>query len=636
MSLITTQALSKSFGANDIFSGITLSIPRQARIALVGANGIGKTTLLHILEGSEEPSDGRIHRAKGIRIGFLPQEAVFESEQTLWQECLAAFEDLVKRQDELQKLAENLQGTPEEKEVLDLYGRLQEEFEHKGGYTYEQRIRQTLTGLGFNRADELRPITQLSGGQRTRAMLARLLLENPDLLLLDEPTNHLDIEAVEWLEDYLNEWEGAVLIVSHDRYFLDRAVKTIWEMTPALEVYHGNYSAYLLQRQERYERRLEEFERQQQFIEKQEDYIQRNIAGQNTRQARGRQWRLERLLEESKLSRPKTAPKMHLQLRTGERSGDLVLRTYDLQVGYRDEKKPLFSSPDLLLKRGECTAILGPNGAGKTSFLKTILEQIPAFSGRVELGAGLKIGYFAQAHELLHPGWTLMQEIEAQALRMLPAEIRNYLASFLFTGDAVFQTVSSLSGGERGRLALACLALQGANLLLLDEPTNHLDLPAQELLQAVLAQFNGTILLVSHDRFLIDALATQVWEVSAEHRNLSVFKGTYSEMRLSRQAGAEKKTSAIPRKPLAAKVLPAGLSKDQLRKRHEKLHMLEDEVAQLERDLDMVTKQLEQAGPDSRRVYVLSQEAASLQRLLDERLNQWEELSKEIAGEGTQ
>ncbi len=637
MSLITTQAVSKSFGANDIFTDVSLSIPRRARIALVGANGIGKTTLLRILIGSEEPSGGRVQRAKGIRMGFLPQEAVFESEKTLWMECLAAFDDLVKRQAELQALVENLKGTPEEQDALELYGRLQEEFEHKGGYTYEQRIRRTLTGLGFTRVDEQRPIEQLSGGQRTRAMLARLLLENPDLLLLDEPTNHLDIAAVEWLEDYLNEWEGAVLIVSHDRYFLDRAVKTIWEMTPALETYHGNYTAYLHQRQERYERRLEEYERQQRYIEKQEDYIQRNIAGQNTRQARGRQWRLESLLEESKLTKPLTDHKMHLRLQAGARSGDLVLRTHDLQVGYKDEGNPLFLCPDLILKRGECTAILGPNGAGKTTFLKTILEQIPAYDGSVQLGAGLKIGYFAQAHEGLHPEWTLMQEIEAQAPRMLPAEIRNYLATFLFKGDTVFQTVDSLSGGERGRLALACLALQGSNLLLLDEPTNHLDLPSQELLQAVLGQFNGTILLVSHDRYLIDVLATQIWEVSAEQRNLTVFKGTYSEYRLSRQPVPEKKKSAGRiEKNRSKEQKNEGLSKDQLHKRQLRLQSLEEEIAQHEHDLSMTTSHLEHLEPDSRRVYTLSQEVASLQRLLDERLNEWEELSKEITGENIQ
>jgi len=292
-----------------------------------------------------------------------------------------------------------------------------------------------------------------------------------------------------------------VLIVSHDRYFLDQVATAILEMTPALEEYRGNYSAYLLQREDRYRRRLTEFQEQQEFIAKEEEYIRRNIAGQNTRQAQGRRKRLERMLEEARLTPPRQNRRLHLNLGNATRSGDLVLRTYGLSVGYADEGTPLFTVPDLTLVRGECAAIIGPNGAGKTTFLKTILGQIPPYAGETRLGSSLQIGYFAQAHEGLHPTWTLMEEIQAQAPKMLPAEVRDYLAKFLFTGDDAFKEVSLLSGGERGRLALAVLALKGANLLLLDEPTNHLDLPSQEILQTVLADFNGTILLVSHDRF---------------------------------------------------------------------------------------------------------------------------------------
>ena len=421
--------------------------------------------------------------------------------------------------------------------VLETYGRLQHEFDHLGGYTYESRIRQTLTGLGFSPADEQRPLQQLSGGQRTRALLARLLLSNPDLLLLDEPTNHLDINAIEWLEAYLHDWDGAVVIVSHDRYFLDQVVNAImgndalpWRSFMEITALISSSAV------ERYERRLEEFQTQQAFIEKEEEYIRRNIAGQNTRQAQGRRKRLEHMLAEARLTPPMEHRRLHMRLEPASRSGDLVLRTYSLKVGYADEGRPLFNVPDLVLQRSECAAVIGPNGAGKTTFLRTILEQIPPFEGETLLGSGLKVGYFAQAHEGLHAEWSLMDEIAGVAPQMRPAEIRDYLARFLFTGDDVFKVVDVLSGGERGRLALACLALQGANLLLLDEPTNHLDLPSQEILQAILADYSGTILLVSHDRYLIDALATQVWEVVPSETTLRVFEGTYSEYKAARQA----------------------------------------------------------------------------------------------------
>jgi ATP-binding cassette subfamily F protein 3 len=634
MSLITVTNLSKAFGAHDIFSGLSFGIPRHARIGLVGANGIGKTTLLRILMGLEEASGGTVQKAKGIRIGFLQQEATFETENTLWGECLTAFKVIRAQQTELNRLEHLMSQSDHSEETMAEYGNLQHEFDLAGGYTYDTKIHQTLTGLGFNREEEQRPVSQLSGGQRTRARLAILLLENPDLLLMDEPTNHLDITAVEWLEDYLGEWQGATLTVSHDRYFLNRAVKSIWEMTPALEIYHGNYTAFLQQRAERYERRLEEYQKQQEFIERQEDYIRKNIAGQNSHQAKGRLRRLERLLSDSKLARPTERRKLSLRLQPVDRSGDLVLRTYDLQVGYHDEGHPLFNSPNLVLRRTECAAVLGPNGAGKTTFLKTILEQIPPYSGTTELGGSLKVGYFAQAHEGLHQDWTLMQEIEALAPKMLPGEIRNYLATFLFSGDDVFMPVSSLSGGERGRLALACLALQGANLLLLDEPTNHLDLQSQDVLQGILSEYKGTILLVSHDRYLIDALATQIWEVSPEERSLRVFLGTYSEYRASRQQEALKlKAPQETRKPREKKATPKGLSKDQLRKRKEKLDGLEEEIAQHERDLEMISRQLETTAKDSARVYTLGQEYVSVQRLLDESLNEWEKLSEELEKE---
>ena len=632
MPLLSAVNLSKSFGALDLFTELSFSIPHRSRIGLVGANGVGKSTLLRILMGEEESSGGTVSTARNCVIGYLPQEAVLQSDRCLWDEILTIFQPLLEIQKELHELEGRLAKEKNNEELLAQYGSMQARFDHMGGYTYETQLRMTLTGLGFSRDDEKRPVAQLSGGQRTRAMLAKLLLSKPDLLLLDEPTNHLDIAAVEWLENYLKDWPGGVLIVSHDRYFLDQVVNVIWEMTPALEEYRGNYSAYMVQRQERYERRLAEYEAQQEFIEKEEDYIRRNIEGRKTRQAQGRRKRLERLVTEAKLTPPVKKRSLHLNLKTTDRSGDLVLRTRSLSVGYADEGRPLFDVPDLTLVRNECAAIIGPNGAGKTTFLKTLLETIPPYSGEAVLGSNLKIGYFAQAHEGLHAEWTLIEEIQGIVPKMLPAEVRDYLAKFLFTGDDVFKTVDLLSGGERGRLALACLALQGSNLLLLDEPTNHLDLPSQEILQSVMADFRGTILLVSHDRYLIDALATQIWEVDPKNRSLASFKGTYSEYKaykqlLNQPAVDDPKSN----RNQAAEKPRLGLSKGERQKLETKIQMLEEKIAWIENEIKVLEERLAAPPVNGGEVQKMGVEYTRLQAELDAYMEKWSDLHEQIS-----
>lgn len=625
MPLLTTTALGKSFGAEDLFSNVSFSIPHRARIALVGPNGIGKTTLLRILLKMEDPSSGSIHFAKNIRIGYLPQEAVFDSDNNLWDECLQVFGDLLTRGAELSQLEHTISEKGSTPDLLDKYGKLQQQFDHMGGYSYENQIKLTLTGLGFSKADFHRPLKQLSGGQRTRALLAKLLLSNPDLLLLDEPTNHLDIQAVEWLENFLKDWEGAVLLVSHDRYFIDQAANTIFELSPDLEVFRGNYSAYLIQREERYRRLALEYEAQREFVEKEEDYIRRNMAGQNTRQAQGRLKRLERLMAESRLARPRKHRSLHFGIQSGDRSGNLVLRTYDLQVGYADEGKPLFSVPNLVFKRLECAAIIGPNGAGKTTFLKTILNQLPPYAGEVDLGASLTVGYFAQAHEGLVAENNLMEEIDSVAPSMLPAVIRDYLAKFLFTGDDVFKPVSLLSGGERGRLALAKLALQNYNLLLLDEPTNHLDLPSQEILQAVLSEYKGTILLVSHDRYLIDALATQIWEVKPDEGVLTTFSGTYSEYKTWQNSMSIRSTAENAPRSESAKPAdePSNKSRISSWKRQKRLEQIEKRIAETEQQLAAISHQLANPPADAGRVHDLGSEYVRVEEEHSKLMEEW-------------
>lgn len=666
MALITATNLAKSFGPVDIFSGISLSIPYGARIAIVGPNGVGKTTLLRILLGHEEPTSGSVERARQIKTGYLPQEAELSGTHTLWEECLKAMVALLEMEAELARL-EQAMGDPIQAEAaLVRYGSLQEEFERRGGYIYETRIRQVLRGLGFSPTDDHRPVYQLSGGQRTRAVLARLLLTDPDLLILDEPTNHLDIEAVEWLESYLSAWEGAVLIVSHDRYFLDQVVGQIWEMSAdRLETYRGNYSAYVAQRQQRWDLRLQLYQAERERLLKELDYVKRNIAGQRTQQAKGKLRRLSREVEaieslgfeavqgknwlaisqEAEISthpmsvaeveqhikalrgpsdRP---PRLHMRLKSDQRSGDLVLRTYNVEIGYPDEGRPLFCVPDLVLKRGECAAIIGPNGAGKTTFLKTLLGKLPPLVGEVVLGASLDIAYFAQAHEDLRPESTLIQEIDNVAPHMLVAEIRDYLARFLFSGDEVFQQVSTLSGGERGRLALAKLALTEANLLLLDEPTNHLDIPSQEILQEVLADYPGTILLVSHDRYLIDALGTQIWEIEPDERAMRIFPGSYTAYRAELEAERETVPPVAEGKQADTRKQARRSSSDE-RRRQARLQEIEAQITTLEERLSALTLVLESPPKDPDEVERLGVDYVEVQNEIETLLTEWESLHR--------
>ncbi len=423
----------------------------------------------------------------------------------------------------------------------------------------------------------------------------------------------------------MKDFSGAVLMVSHDRYFLDQTVNIIWELSPEFETYHGNYSAYLAQREERYVRHLQEFEAQQAFIEKEEEYIRRNLEGQNTRQAQGRRTRLERMLKDAKITKPRTEKSIRLNLSSDLRSGDLVLRTKDVKIGYQDDQKVLFSLPDLTLVRGECAAVIGPNGVGKTTLIKTILAQIPPLSGNVQLGSNLKIGYFAQAHEGLHPDSDLMDEIQTVSPQMLPSEIRSYLARFHFTGDDIYKPVKILSGGERGRLALAILALQGANLLMLDEPMNHLDIESQEVLQSVLKDFNGTIILVSHDRFLIDGIATQIWEVLPKKKTLQLYQGTYSQYKewLKQKDEAQNAKSVIIKQEKNNKATAQNVSLQSDRKKKQKKSFLEEEIQKLEEECSIIGTKLEDKSLDFEAIAKLGLEYNALQDQLNQMIEEW-------------
>jgi ATP-binding cassette, subfamily F, member 3 len=672
MSLITVNSLSKSFGAEDLFANVSFSVAKGARLALVGPNGIGKTTLLRILIGQEEPSTGMVTRARSLRIGYLPQEADFELQGSLWDVCLEPFADIIRMQAELEKLESEMSDPAKRDQALVRYGTLQHNFEERGGYIYQVRIKQVLTGLGFDPPDFEMSLDHLSGGQRTRAHLARLLLSNPDLLLLDEPTNHLDISAVEWLEGYLSQWDGAAVIVSHDRYFLDHACNALLEMAiSGAEYYRGNYSTYLQEREIRWNHRFEVFESEKEKLLKEVEYIKKNISGQNTLQAKGKLKRLTRLVQaieqvgmdavtssnwsqldvETTTSpfsveeaerrvralRPpqRLTPDLGLHLRSTMRSGDLVIRTKNLKVGYPAEddlpEKFLFSAPDIELRRLDCAALIGPNGAGKSTFLKMILGQLQPLAGEVILGAGLQVGYFAQAHEGLDPEKTVLDEILEQSPGMLPYQGRDYLGKYLFSGDDAFKMVSMLSGGERGRLALAKLSLQDTNLLLLDEPTNHLDISSQEILQSVLDAYQGTILLVTHDRYLVDALATQIWEINPDESQMTVFNGTYSQMKEEREKETARLTaqqSQIPQSQIAntqtRKAQNAKMKEE--RRKIAQLQEIENTIAELEAKLANLTSQLESPFVKPAEAAKLGTEYERVQREMDEKLGEWEQM----------
>ncbi len=669
MSLITVSSLSKSFGADDLFSGVTFSVAKGARLALVGPNGIGKTTLLRILIGQEEPSGGTITRAKNLRIGYLSQEADFELQGVLWDVCLEPFTELIRMQGELEKLEGEMSDPTKRELALVRYGSVQHEFEERGGYFYPVKIKQVLTGLGFDESDFHMSLDHLSGGQRTRAHLARLLLSNPDLLLLDEPTNHLDIKAVEWLESYLTQWEGAAVIVSHDRYFLDHACNALLEMAVSgSEYYRGNYTVYLNEREIRWNHRFELYESEKEKLLREVEYIKKNISGQNTLQAKGKLKRLSRMMQgielvglEAMLNsnwaelgistttshfsveeaerrvralRPpqRVTPDLHLHLRSTNRSGDLVIRTKNLKVGYPAEngipEKFLFAAPDIELRRLDCAALIGPNGAGKSTFLKTILGSLAPLAGEAILGASLHVGYFAQAHEGLDPQKTVLDEIIA-ASGMLPYQARDYLGKYLFSGDDVFKLVSMLSGGERGRLALAKLALQDTNLLLLDEPTNHLDIPSQEVLQSVLDSYKGTILLVSHDRYLVDALATQIWEIDPDESQMTAFNGTYSQMKEEREKEAARLAatqSPVIQSPVASARKAKNSTTKEERRKIAQLQELENSIAELEATLANLTSQLESPFVKPEEAGKLGIEYQRVQKEMDGKLAEWEKM----------
>ena len=517
----------KSYGVQDVLRGASLQINAGEHVGLVGRNGAGKSTVFRLVAGDETADRGDVVRSRAVRLGFLDQHIKFEQGSTVHESALAAFGHLQQIEHEMHELEHRMaEATDDLEKILERYSDLQHQFEREGGFEYAARAEAILQGLGFDRDTWPMETEKLSGGQQNRLGLARLLLAAPDVLLLDEPTNHLDVTAVEWLEEFLKDYPSAYVIISHDRYFLDRTCRRIIELEHGRATsYTGNYSDFLVERDERREAQQRAYDNQQQLIAKTQEFIRRNLAGQKTKQAKSRRKMLERLERIDAVSVDQSAGDFRLQ--AIERTGNHVLTVTEASIGYGENV--LACDISFILRRGECLGIIGPNGSGKTTFLRTILKKIDPLAGEVRWGTKVQIGYYAQQLDDLDDRNEIIMELRLVAPANATAgELRSFLAKFLFTGDDVYKHVRDLSGGEKGRLALAKLIYSRVNVLVLDEPTNHLDIPSREALEEALSAYEGTIITISHDRYFLDKVATQILALNgagaAEH-----YDGDYTE-----------------------------------------------------------------------------------------------------------
>ncbi|QHT45400.1 ABC-F family ATP-binding cassette domain-containing protein [Bacillus sp. SB49] len=645
MILMQLNQLEKRFGAELILSNIKLEVQKNDRIAIVGRNGAGKSTLLKMMAGEMSYDEGNIFMPKETTLGYLAQNTGLQSDETIWNEMEKVFLHLKDLEKELRAMEANMADpdliSDQERyqQLLTDYDRKQEYFKNAGGYQYEADIRSVLNGLNFQHFNWDTPITSLSGGQKTRLALGKLLLKKPDVLILDEPTNHLDIDTISWLEGYLQGYQGAVVIVSHDRYFLDKIVNTVYEIAfQSSKKYHGNYSNYLKQKEADFEQEMKRFEKQQEEIKRMEDFIQKNIVrATTTKRAQSRRKQLEKM---DRLEKPKDdnqSAKFSFQV--AKRSGNDVLKLRDYAFRYPDSDTNLFDKVSLDLNRGDSVALVGPNGVGKTTLLKTIIGDLEAVKGDKLIGTNVQIGYYDQEQNKLNSTKTVLNELWDDYPMKNERDIRTILGNFLFSGEDVLKPVSALSGGEKARLSLAKLMMQEANFLILDEPTNHLDLDSKEVLEAALVDYPGTLLFVSHDRYFINKIATQVVEMNSEETRL--FLGDYDyyvekkqeEYELE-QLEAEERRLKEPAKhePQAKNSFQEDkAAKREERKRNRRIAEIEAEIEQIEQQLEENEALLcdPEVYQDHEKSLQLTQDNAEKQSALEQLMEEWETLHDE-------
>lgn len=633
MIIAQAQDLEQRFGGNTIFSNISFSVPDNARIGLVGPNGAGKTTLLKIMTGQQEPTSGQFTINKGLKVGYIAQENGLDEDKTIWDEMLTVFNDLIEKNKKITKMQEQIADHPEDEDLLKRYDQLAYDFEQEGGFTYQAEIMSILNGFNFKENTWNKVIGTLSGGEKTRLAFVKLLLQKPPVLLLDEPTNYLDLDTLDWLEAFLKNYQGAIITVSHDQYFLDHLANQIFELNfGKLTTFKGNYSQYVKERELMDSQQEAAYEKQQEKIKKEEEFIQKNLVrASTTKRAQSRRKVLDKM---ERIKPPKHKQKVRINFTSERPSGKEVLIAKDLTIGYPD--KVMVSDIDFQVNKNDRVAIIGPNGIGKSTLLKTIMKKLEPKDGSIKYGASLDIGYYDQELQSLDPSKTVLDTIWDRHKTMPEKDVRSILASFLFTAEDIDKTVGQLSGGQKARLTLTVLSLEKDNFLLMDEPTNHLDIEAKEVLEEALDNYDGTLLFVSHDRYFINELANKI--ISVRDGHAKIYNGNYSYYldEKAKQAAAAQEAEA---QTAEAETTPAAsqnkgkLSYQEQKARDSQKRKLERAVSDAEAKIEKLEAeekeiQTEMANPDIaasfEKLGPLQEKLSAVQKQLDQANNDWE------------
>ncbi|WP_240408946.1 ABC-F family ATP-binding cassette domain-containing protein [Lactobacillus gasseri] len=633
MIIAQAQDLEQRFGGNIIFSNISFSVPDNARIGLVGPNGAGKTTLLKIMTGQQEPTSGQFTINRGLKVGYIAQENGLDEDKTIWDEMLTVFNDLIEKNKKITKMQEQIADHPEDEDLLKRYDQLAYDFEQEGGFTYQAEIKSILNGFNFKENTWNKVIGTLSGGEKTRLAFVKLLLQKPPVLLLDEPTNYLDLDTLDWLEAFLKNYQGAIITVSHDQYFLDHLANQIFELNfGKLTTFKGNYSQYVKERELMDSQQEAAYEKQQEKIKKEEEFIQKNLVrASTTKRAQSRRKVLDKM---ERIKPPKHKQKVRINFTSERPSGKEVLIAKDLTIGYPD--KVMVSDIDFQVNKNDRVAIIGPNGIGKSTLLKTIMKKLEPKGGSIKYGASLDIGYYDQELQSLDPSKTVLDTIWDRHKTMPEKDVRSILASFLFTAEDIDKTVGQLSGGQKARLTLTVLSLEKDNFLLMDEPTNHLDIEAKEVLEEALDNYDGTLLFVSHDRYFINELANKI--ISVRDGHAKIYNGNYSyyldekakQAAAAQEAEAQKaETETTP----AASQNKGKLSYQEQKARDSQKRKLERAVSDAEAKIEKLEAeekeiQTEMANPEIaasfEKLGPLQEKLSAVQKQLDQANNDWE------------